>query len=320
MNGITDVPNILVGHYTDRQAATGCTVVLCPQGAVAACDVRGGAPGTYGTDILAPGRLVQQVHGVLLSGGSSFGLAAVAGVVQYLEERGIGFPIGPWRVPIVPGAIIFDLTIGDGWVRPGPAEGYAASQAAAAGAILQGSVGAGTGATVGKALGMPRAVKGGLGTWSVALPGEVILGALAVVNAFGDLWDPETGAQVAGPRREDDRGFYTTTDLLAQGKGSLTASSNTTLGVIATNALLDRDHALRLAIAAQAGLARAVQPCHTIVDGDTVFALATGSGPQPRDWVALEAAAARVMARAVVQGVLQAEGLAGVPSVREVSR
>ena len=321
-NTITDVPGIKVGHYTDEEAATGCTVVLCPEGAVGGVDVRGSAPGTRETDLLRPGNLVQQVHAIALSGGSAFGLDVASGVMRYLEERGVGFPIGPGVVPIVPAAIIFDLGLVTHQVRPGAEEGYKACLEAVEGRVEEGSVGAGTGATVGKVLRRERATKGGLGTCSMKLNG-ITIGALAVVNAFGDVVDPETGRVLAGPRKEDDHGFLSTVDLLTSPEYKIerqVAPTNTTLAVVATDAALNKEQANKLAQMGQDGLTLAVRPCHTMGDGDLVFALATGKSNAEVDMRQLCTAATVVVSRAIVRAVLAAKGLGGIPSAQEVAK
>ncbi len=320
-NAITDVDGITVGHFTNREAATGCTVVLCPEGAVAGVDVRGSAPGTRETDLMRPGNLVQQVHGVLLTGGSAYGLDAASGVMRYLEERDFGFKIGAGVVPIVPAAVIFDLGMVTHLVRPGADDGYAACVNATVGPPQEGSVGAGTGATVGKVLGRERATKGGLGTASIDL-GDVTVGALAVVNAIGDVVDPDTGRVVAGPRDEDNRGFLRTTDILANPKSKIeqqAAPTNTTLAVVATNASLNKEQANKLAQMGHDGMALAVRPCHTMSDGDVVFCVATGRSEAEVDMRQLCSAATQAVAQALVRGALMAEGLGGVPSARELA-
>ncbi len=324
-NAITDVVGIRVGHDTDNRGATGCTVILCPEGAVAGVDVRGAAPGTRETDLLRPTNLVQQVHAILLAGGSAFGLEAAGGVMGYLEERGYGFETPSARVPIVPAAIIYDLGIGDPKARPDAAAGYRACLAAQGGPIGEGSVGAGTGATVGKALGLQWATKGGLGTASQRLADGAVVAALVVVNALGDVVDPETGAILAGPRREEG-GFHNTVALLRAGlsktrlgeRQRLPLGTNTTLGVVATDAPLSKEQANRLATMAHDGLARALRPSHTMGDGDVVFALSLGSRQEAVDLTALGALAAEVVAQAIVRGITQAQGLAGIPAAREL--
>ncbi|HEX5937542.1 MAG TPA: P1 family peptidase [Actinomycetota bacterium] len=267
MPRITDVAGITVGHWTDPEAITGCTVVLPPEGTVASCEVRGGAPGTRGTDILQPGTIIEVAHAIVLTGGSSFGLATAGGVERFLEERGIGNEIGPMRVPTVPAAVIFDLGVGDPTRRPDADAGYAACVAASA-VVAEGRVGVGTGATVAKLWGPERARPGGVGTWA-ARDGELVVGALVVANSVGEIV-AEDGSILVGPtlepgeRRED----------LVERIGS-SAAANTTLGVVATNATLPKADARRLAVAANDALDAAIHPAHTIYDGDTVFALAT---------------------------------------------
>ena len=322
LDAITSVSGLRVGHWTDRRAATGCTVILCEGGVVAAVDVRGGAPGTRETDLLRPGNLVERVHAVLLSGGSAFGLDAAAGVMRYLEEQGVGFPTPGGLVPIVVGAVLYDLSIGRSDVRPDAAAGYATCQVAKGGRISQGSVGAGSGATVGKALGMERAVKGGIGTASEGATGDIIVGALVAVNCFGEVIDPDSGRILAGPRDEKG-GFLSTLDILRRRPASSALAggfTNSTIGVVATNARLSREQAYRLAVMAHDGLSRAVRPAHTLVDGDVFFALATGATEAAADLTALGALAARAVERAIVRAVTEARGLAGVPSLGEWRR
>lgn len=312
---ITDVPGITVGHYTDREAITGCTVILCPQGVVAGVDVRGSAPGTRETDPLRPMAFVGQAHAILLSGGSAFGLEAAGGVMRFLEEQGCGFDTKVARVPIVPTAIIFDLAIGSAKVRPGPEEGYKACLAAGF-QVAEGSIGAGTGATVGKTLGREWATKGGLGTASRRMGNGAVIGALVVVNAYGDVIDPKRGTTIAGPRQ--GKGFANSTKVL-QKRGTWNAPqpTSTAIGVIATSARLDREGVNKLAQMAHDGLARAIRPCHTLVDGDVIFALSTGTRGKLADVTALGAVTAEVVAEAVVRGVMLAEGLGGIPSAGE---
>jgi len=318
-DAVTAIPGLRVGHWTDRRAATGCTVVLCQEGAVAAVDVRGGAPGTRETDLLRPGNLVERIHAVLLSGGSAFGLDAAAGVMRYLEEQGVGFATPGGLVPIVVGAVLYDLSVGRSDVRPDAAAGYAACGAAKGGRVSQGSVGAGSGATVGKALGMERAVKGGIGTASERAD-DVIVGALAAVNCLGEVVDPDSGRILAGPRDEKG-GFLSTVDILRRRSSGVAGGfTNSTIGVVATNARLNREQAYRLAVTAHDGLSRAVRPAHTPVDGDVFFSLATGATEGPVDPIILGALAARAVERAIVRAVTEARGLAGVPSLAEGRR
>ncbi len=319
-NGITDVAGIAVGHYTDAANGTGCTAVLCEAGAVGGVDVRGSSPGTRETDLLRPTNRITHVHGVLLSGGSAFGLDAASGVVRYLEERGAGYKTSAGVVPIVPAAIIFDLGVVAASVRPGPVDGYAAALAASAGAVAEGSVGAGTGATVGKLLGAERAVKGGLGTWALDLGGGLAVGALMVVNAVGGVHDPDTGELVAGARNPDGgmSGWLELLDTPSSSAGALPAGESTTIGVVATNAALTKEQANKLAAVAHDGIALAVRPAHTMSDGDTLFALATGAHEGHADFDRICAAATMVVGRAIVRGVRQASGLGGFPSVSEL--
>jgi L-aminopeptidase/D-esterase-like protein len=261
---ITDVEGIKVGHCTDDVALTGCTVVLPPKGTVASCEVRGGAPGTRGTDMLQPGTLLEEAHAIVLTGGSAFGLATAGGVERYLEERGIGSEIGPVIVPSVAAAVIFDLGVGDTRRRPGSDEGYAACVAASAD-VPEGRIGAGTGATVAKLWGPTRAVPGGLGTWAVQ-DGDLVVGALFVVNAVGEIVD-EDGSVLAGPRLEPGERREDLIEWMRAG--------NTTIGVVATNAILSKPDARRLAEAANDAVDGAVHPAHTLFDGDAVFTLAT---------------------------------------------
>jgi L-aminopeptidase/D-esterase-like protein len=322
---ITDVPGIQVGHADDPEALTGCTVVLCPRGAVGGVDQRGGAPGTRETDPLRPMHLVQQVHAVLLSGGSAFGLDAASGVVQYLEERGVGFDVGVARVPIVPAAILFDLALGRSKVRPNAAMGYDACRNASKDTPRQGNAGAGMGATVGKVLGIDRAMKGGVGTASAVLGGGAVVGALVAVNAFGDVVDPKGGEILAGarlPGRGSRRRFADTVAVMRRhGGGPLLrfgrrGSGNTVIGVVATNAALTKEGANTVAQMAHDGIARAVRPAHTLVDGDTLFALSTGR--KPVDVNIVGAWAAEVVAQAIVNAVRHARSAGGLPAMRDL--
>jgi L-aminopeptidase/D-esterase-like protein len=319
-NSITDVPGIEVGHYTLDQRPTGCTVILARDGAVGGVDVRGGAPGTRDTDLLDPVNLVQEVHGVVLSGGSLFGLDAVSGAVRWLEEHGTGVDAWGTTIPIVTGAILFDLGIGDSSIRPGADCGYAAAEAAASGPVAHGSVGAGAGATVGKLAGMDRAMKGGIGTASIELPDGLVVAAIVAVNAVGDVVDPATGQVVAGIRNEDGTGFTDARKLILSRTGLVGGSGeNTTIGVVATNATLTKAQATKLAQMAHDGLARAVYPAHTPWDGDTIFTLATGEVEGEADLIVLGAVAADVFAEAILDAVRSATGLEGIPSVSELS-
>ena len=322
--GLTHIPGLLVGHWTDSDAATGCTVVLCPEGAVAGVDVRGGAPGTRETDLLAPTCLVDRVHGIMLAGGSAFGLAAADGALRWLEEQGHGFDVGVARVPIVPAAILFDLIVGRVDVRPDAAAGYAACAAATAGPVVEGSIGAGTGATVGKLRGVAHATKGGVGSAARTFGDGLVVAALAVVNAWGDVVDPANGRIIAGVRGDDGRTFAGTLDLVTASLDAADPSNwargapgtNTTLAVVATNAALTKSQATKVAQMAHDGLARAVRPVHTPLDGDVVFALSLGE--QQAEPSLVGSLAAEVVATAIVRGVLTATGLHGVPAARRV--
>ncbi len=319
--GLTDVPGVKVGHYTDKRRPTGCTVILCEQGAVASVDVRGSAPGTRETDLLDPINTVQQIHAILLSGGSAFGLDAATGVVRFLEEKGIGFPFGGLAIPIVPAAILFDLGVGDPTLRPDADAGYQAAQAATGGKIAEGNVGAGAGATVGKMLGMEHAMKGGLGTAAIrAGDTGVMVAALVAVNAGGDVRDPKTGEILAGTRAPDGKGFADAVALLRAGYGMKRgprAGENSTIGVVATNAAFDKTQMKKIAQMAHDGLARAINPVHTPFDGDTLFALATGAHSERVNHGAIGALAAEAVAEAVVRAIQHAESLPGFPSSRD---
>ena len=305
-NAITDVPGIRVGHATDREAMTGCTVVLCPKdGAVGGVDQRCGTPGTRETDLLRPMHLVERAHAVLLAGGSTFGLEAAGGVVRWLEERDIGFDTGVAKVPIVPAAVLFDLVVGRADVRPDAAMGYAACEAAGDGPLAEGSVGAGTGCTVGQVLGPGRATKSGLGTASVDLGGGLVVGAIVAVNAFGEVVDPRSGDILAGARALNGDRFADTLATMKAMAGTgvpgFAGQGHTVIGIVATNAKLTKEGVNKVAQMAHDGLERTVRPAHTLFDGDTLFALATG---QNRAGVDLTGAyAAEVMAQAIVRAV-----------------
>lgn len=293
-----------IGHYTDERARTGCTIVLPPPGTTAAVDIRGGAPGTRETGVFTPGNLVSEIHGLLFTGGSAFGLAAAAGVTTWLRRRGIGFGVGPARVPIVAAAVLFDLAVGDPEASPGEAEGLAACEAAREGEVATGQVGAGCGATVGKLFGISRSVPGGIGCAEVELPGGARVAALAAVNAFGDVVDPESGETLAGPAGAPS-GFRSARALWREAlDGSPLVAGNTTLLCVATTVPFEAAALRRVAIEAQDGLARAVRPAHTLVDGDVVFALApAGTTPLLSTRLRVGAAAAEAAARAIVDAV-----------------
>jgi len=316
---LTAVPGVKVGHAQNDAALTGCTVILCEGGATGGVDQRGGAPGTRETDLLRPVHLVEKVHAILLTGGSAYGLDAAGGVMKYLEERGVGFNVGATVVPIVPAAVIFDLTLGRADVRPTAAMGYAACLSASTDPLVEGNVGVGSGATVGKILGLDHCMKAGVGSAAMEIGAGVVVGALAVVNAFGDVIDPATGQIVAGARVNTAtiEPFADTLRvmqaMIARTTPGFAAGSNTCLGVVATNAQLNKEQANKLAQMAQNGVARTVRPAHTLYDGDTIFALATGE--RPADINLVGAFAAEVMAQAVLRAVRTAKSASGVPGL-----
>jgi len=320
-NSITLIDGIRVGHAHDLDAVTGCTVILCEKGAVGGVDQRGGAPGTRETDALHPVHLVDKVHAVMLAGGSAFGLDAASGAVRYLEEKKIGYKVGPVRVPIVPAAILFDLRVGERPdIRPGPDCGYKAAVAASNGPVEEGNVGAGAGATVGKLGARDRAMKAGVGTSAIALPDGLIVAALVAVNAAGDIIDPATGRVIAGLRTPDGNGLADVRKLLRTGSVPQPArAQNTTIGVVATNARLNKVQANKVAQMAHDGLARAISPAHTIGDGDTLFALATGTWEGEVNLTAVGALAAEATADAIVRAALTAKGIPGYPAAADIS-
>jgi L-aminopeptidase/D-esterase-like protein len=325
---LCDVPGVLVGHATDDEGLTGCTAILFQVPAVAGVDVRGSSPGTRETDLLSPTGRVGETHGILLTGGSAFGLAAADGVVSFLQERGVGYDVRVARVPLVPAAVLFDLAVGDPKARPDAAMGYEAAATAASGEFLQGSVGAGTGATVGKVLGPERAMKGGVGSASVSLSGGLVVAALAAVNAFGDVRDPAAGEILAGPRLADGT-LADSVEHLEEAARFMRWGENTTLAVVATNARLTKPQVTKVAQMAHDGLARAISPVHTSIDGDLIFA-ASVRGPTdgyvPSNVPPGVAAApdvvgawgARVVERAVLRAVRSARGIPGFPAVSEL--
>ena len=320
-DSLTDVAGLSVGHFTHPRRATGCTVVLCPRGAVAGIDVRGGSPGTRETDLLLPENTVDRVHAVLLSGGSAFGLDAAGGVMRWLEERGHGFVVGPAHVPIVPAAVIFDLWHGDPSIRPDAAAGYAACDAASAEPAEQGSIGAGAGATVGKLFGIERAMAGGIGCASLRVAG-ITVSALVVVSATGDVVDPTSGELIAGARKSaSSRQLVHAGDAVLRGElpERLRPGAATTIGVVATDAALDKAQCRKLASIAHDGLARSIWPAHTPFDGDTLFALSTASTAASASPALLGILAAEVTARAVVRAVEHARGRPGCPAARDLA-
>lgn len=314
---ITSVSGIKVGHYTDIEAVTGCTVILCPEGTVAGVEVRGGAPGTRETDLLAPMNLVSEVHAILLTGGSAFGLGAADGVMRYLEGKGIGFETGFGKVPIVPAAVIFDLNVGDSSVRPDSEAGYQACLDTST-MVEEGSVGAGTGASIGKILGSKSWMKGGIGTASCNLYDQIVVGALVVVNAFGDVL-AENGGILAGARSPKG-GYLNTAEFMkshpipkAFGRPCLPTGGNTTLAVVATNVEMSKEEVNRLARMAHDGLARAINPVHTMYDGDIIFALATGEIEAEKDGIGV--VAAEVVSTSIRRAVRNAKSIAGIPAL-----
>jgi L-aminopeptidase/D-esterase-like protein len=323
--GLTAVAGIEVGHFTDPRRPTGCTVILARGGAIAGVDVRGASPGTRETDLLDPINAIDTVHAIVLAGGSAFGLDAAGGVMRWLEERGIGVTVGvpaaddappPFVVPIVPAAILFDLWVGDSRVRPDAAAGYAACDAATRDAPAEGNVGAGAGASVGKLFGIGRAMKGGIGTASIEV-GGITVAALVAVNAIGDVVDPRSGRVVAGARTEDGSKLLGTMEALKRGELPprldlrAAAGAATTLAVVATDAVLTKTEATKVAQMAHDGLARSINPVHTMGDGDVVFALATGASRQPAATTLVGALAADVLAEAVLRAVRAARGIGG---------
>lgn len=317
---LTAVPGITVGHFTLTGRPTGCTVILAEAGVTAGVDVRGAAPATRETDLLSPVDLVQQIHAVVLSGGSAFGLDSASGVMKYLEEKGIGYPFGGVFVPTVPAASLFDLPVGDPKIRPNADCGYAAAKAATSDPVAEGSIGAGAGATVGKLAGLSNATKGGIGTASITTPDGLIVAALVAVNAAGDVIDPATGQVIAGARGPHNVFLDARRLIRAAPQPPAQPRQNTTLGVIATNARLTKTQATRVAQMAHDGFARAIYPSHTGNDGDTIFALATGDNASMTDHSRVGALAAEVMAEAIVRAVQQATGVLNIPAARDLRR
>ena len=304
------MPGLKVGHYTDTRRPTGCTVIIAEAGATAGVDVRGAAPGTRETDLLNPSNMVEKVHAVMLAGGSAFGLDAAGGVMRYLEERKIGFDVGVAHVPIVPAAILFDLGVGDASVRPDAAAGYQACKSASAGPVQEGNVGAGAGATVGKLYGPQRAMKGGIGSASLTV-GGVTVGALIAVNAVGDVLDPSSGRILAGARTADGRALLDTRAAILAGDlpKSMRAGAATTIGVVATDVKLTKAQAQKMAQMAHDGLARTINPIHTMLDGDTIFALGTGVSDKAANVMLLGVLAAEATALAVQRAILAARAI-----------
>jgi len=324
VGSLTDVGGLKVGHFTDTRRPTGCTVVLCEDGAVAGVDVRGGAPGTRETDLLNPVNTVQQIYGLCLSGGSAFGLDAASGVMRYLDEKGIGFPVSrSIHVPIVPAAVLFDLEVGNWKIRPTAESGYEACKNASPGPVVEGSVGAGAGATIGKMFGPQFAMKSGLGTASIRAGNTgVIVAAMVAANGVGDVYDPQSGKILAGARSENGKGFRDTMKQIRAGYAVSMASmgKNTTIGVVATNASLTKAEATKVAQMTHDGYARAINPVHTPFDGDTVFALSTGALKEGVHVGSIGALAAEAMSEAIVRAVMNATGIPGYPSYRDLQK
>jgi L-aminopeptidase/D-esterase-like protein len=324
--GLTAIPGLKVGHHTLTERPTGCTVVLAEAGAVAGVDVRGGAPGSVETALLDPFSSAERIHGLVLSGGSTFGLESRTGVMDYLEERKVGIQFGGFTIPLVPGAILFDLRIGDAKIRPGRDCGYAAAKAASDAPVAEGNVGAGAGATIGKLDGPKYAMKAGIGSSEIRLQDGVIVAALVAVNAVGDVVDPSTGKVIAGRRTDDGKGLLDVRTVLrsrpamreAQAGGNGDFALNTTLGIVATNARLTKLQANRVAQIAHNGFARAIVPVHTSNDGDAIFALATGelAGTPNVDVIAW--AASEAIAEAIVRAVRAATSIPGYPAARDL--
>jgi L-aminopeptidase/D-esterase-like protein len=312
--GLTDIDGIRVGHASDYEALTGCTVILCERGAVGGVDIRGSATGTEELDLLSPGHVTERIHAVVLAGGSAFGLEAASGVRRYLERKGIGYPTSAAKVPLVPAAILYDLSIGKSDVRPTREMGEAAAAQASTEAVAEGCVGAGTGAVVGRVRGMSHAMKGGIGSSTVSLPGGVLVSALIANNSVGDVRDLATGKILAGTRRTpESREFANTAELLKTGQSKAAPRENTCLGVIATNARLTKVGAAKVAQMAHQGIARTIYPASTMSDGDVMFALSLGS--LEAEVTALGIAAAEAVAQAVVRSVTLARSLGGVPGL-----
>ncbi|MGZ6347384.1 MAG: P1 family peptidase [Anaerolineales bacterium] len=314
---ITDVPGIKVGNIENKVALTGCTAILFEGGAVAGVDVRGSAPGTRETDLLNPINLVDQVHAITLSGGSAFGLDAATGVMQFLEEKDIGLDVGVAMVPIVPAAVLFDLVHGDSSVRPDKQMGYEAAFAAANEKFATGNSGAGCGATVGKLAGLPFCMKGGLGSASLRLENGVVIGAIVAVNATGDIRDPSTGKILAGPYLKETGTILDSEKLLERNyQPTIPTGTNTTIGVVAVNANLTKVEVTKVAQMAHDGYARTIYPAHTMYDGDTIFAVATGGEKMPVDVIG--GLAAKVMSLAILDAVKSAESIGGIIANRDI--
>jgi L-aminopeptidase/D-esterase-like protein len=319
MKDLTDIPGILVGHASDYDGLTGCTVVLCEQGAVAGGDIRGSATGVDEWDVLSPMHVTEKIHGVVFSGGSAFGLESAGGVRRFLEHKGVGFKTGGGLVPIVVGAILYDLGFAKKGIRPTREMAESAAAAASDKAVVEGAVGAGTGATVGKILGIKQAMKSGVGSWTVPLEGRnvgVAVSAMAVVNAIGDVRDPATAKIIAGARKTADSMEFADSARLMKGMGPTGFTrENTTLVVVATNAALTKVEATKLAQLGQLGMTRVIYPVNTMSDGDLVVAMSCGTARAPID--ALGVAAAEAVAEAILRAVRMAPSLGGLPGLKK---
>jgi len=317
---ITKVGGVRVGHFTDLVGITGCTVLLCDMPMVGGVDVRGANPGTLNTDLLRPSSSMPEIFGLAIVGGSNFGLGAVSGVVSYLEDKGKGLDVGVIKLPIVSAAVIFDLAIGNPKARPTPENGYQACVDSTDGEFLRGSVGAGIGATVGKLLGMNYCTKGGIGTHSIQIRDGIIVGALVVVNAFGDVIDPANNSILCGARDPSGNGFIGSLEQMKKGQKakSVFRFTNTTIGIVATNAQINKEEANRIASLAHNGLAKVISPVHTSVDGDTIFAIGRRNNGMRASVDLLGSVAAEVIANAVIDAVMMAKEIGGIPSSSEL--
>ncbi len=314
-DAIIDVGGIKVGHSTDFNALKGCTIVLCEDGCMGGVDVRGGAPGTREVALLGPLATMGEVNGIMLAGGSAFGLEAACGAMDYLEERGIGYDVRVTKVPIIPSAVLFDLAVGDCKIRPDKRMGYEACENAKSDELERGSVGAGTGATVGKIFGYENCMKSGIGSASIRV-GDLVVGAIFAVNAFGDVYDAETNKIIAGALNPERNGFADTLNLFKGEASGSPISQNTTIGVVATNAKLTKPEINKVAQMAHDGCARAIRPVHTMYDGDAIFGLSTCE--VKADATSVGILGAEVTARAIVDGIKTAKSLGGLPSMSDL--
>lgn len=314
---ITDIKGIKVGHSSSQEGMTGCTTIICEEGATAGVDVRGSAPGTRETDLLSSKKMMEKIHGIVLSGGSAFGLEAASGVMRYLEEQGIGFDVGVTKVPIVPSAVIFDLNIGNSRIRPDFDMGYTAAKSASTKEGRQGNIGCGMGATVGKILGPDKAMKSGLGSATIVI-GDLKVSAIVAVNSFGDIYNYKTNKQIAGAYDYKDKELLNTYDLIKnEGNKLQPYVENTTIGIIGTNAIVTKPEANKLAEMAHNGFARSINPIHTMADGDTIFAMATNR--VKGDLNLIGTVAAEVMSQAITNAIYLAEGVEELYSYRDIN-